>query len=779
LTTNEVNGSEQAIVKRKKAEEALRLSEEKYRLIVETAEEGIWLAKPDGTTIYVNQKMADMLGYSPEEIVGKIGIEFLARGQEPLVLQTRKKLDRSARLQREFQLLRKDGTTLWTIANTAPIFEHGQHIANIAMHTDITERKKAETMLRRQAALLDLSPDAILVRAIDGTITFWSKGAEKLYGFSAIEAHGKNSHKLLKTQFFTPVDKINQQVESSGSWQGELIHKTKAGQEVIVQSRWSFEKTGKKPSIYESNIDITARKKAEEALKISEQRYHQLFTSMTEMFQVIELIFGKDGKAIDYYYREVNPAFEKLVGKSREQLIDKRVKDIFGIIEDCWLQEYSEAVKTGNPCHFENYGAELDKWYDVYVWKANDKQVAITFTDISERKKAEAKTQKLQEVVQQERDRLASLVNSMNDEVWFADTEKKFTLANPAAIREFKIGSSGEVVDAENLAATEEIYRSDGSPRPVEESPALRGLRGETLKNEIEIVRTPASGELRYRQVNAAPVRSTEGKIIGSVSVARDITDLKQLQNRLQNYNADLQKLVEERTKQLKDSERLAAIGATAGMVGHDIRNPLQAITSDVYLAKTELALTSESDEKKNALESLSEIEKNIDYINKIVQDLQDYSRPLNPSAKGTDLEALCREIFLKSNIPKNIKTSFRSENEAKQVMADPDLLKRIISNLVLNAVQAMPKGGNLSIYAYRKEGGLIIEVQDTGEGIPEEVKTKLFTPMFTTKSKGQGFGLAVVKRVTEAMNGTVSFDSERGKGTKFIVRLPPQGAKR
>ena len=135
------------ITKRKKAEEGIKRSEEKYRQIVETAEEGIWTAKPDGTTIYVNQKMADMLGYAPEEIVGKVGVEFLAKGQESMVLQTRKDLERNVRLQREFQFLRKDGTTIWTIANTAPIFEHGQHIANIAMHTNITKRKKAEAKL--------------------------------------------------------------------------------------------------------------------------------------------------------------------------------------------------------------------------------------------------------------------------------------------------------------------------------------------------------------------------------------------------------------------------------------------------------------------------------------------------------------------------------------------------------------------------------------------------------------------------------------------------------
>ena len=106
-----------------------------------------------------------------------------------------------------------------------------------------------------------------------------------------------------------------------------------------------------------------------------------------------------------------------------------------------------------------------------------------------------------------------------------------------------------------------------------------------------------------------------------------------------------LKEVVKERTKQLKDSERLAAIGTSTGMVGHDIRNPLQAITSDVCLAKTELALTPETEEKKNALESLTEIEKNIDYINKIVADLQDYARPLKPIAKGTDLENLCKKF--------------------------------------------------------------------------------------------------------------------------------------
>ena len=247
----------------------------------------------------------------------------------------------------------------------------------------------------------------------------------------------------------------------------------------------------------------------------------------------------------------------------------------------------------------------------------------------------------------------------------------------------------------------------------------------------------------------------------------------------LDKYAKNLKKLVEERTIELKDAERLAAIGATAGMVGHDIRNPLQAIISDTYLAKTELATTAESEEKKNALDSLEEIEKNVDYINKIVQDLQDFARPLNPNPGEADLKLIIEKIIQKNSIPKNVTVSVSVEDSAREVVADADYLTRILYNLVINAVQALPKGGKLSIAAHKEVNDIVIAVKDTGIGIPKDIQRKMFTPMFTTKSKGQGFGLPVVKRMTESLGGTVSFDSEKGKGTKFIIRLPLQSNKR
>jgi len=241
----------------------------------------------------------------------------------------------------------------------------------------------------------------------------------------------------------------------------------------------------------------------------------------------------------------------------------------------------------------------------------------------------------------------------------------------------------------------------------------------------------------------------------------------------LKAHSERLEEMVEEKTKLLRDSERLATIGQTAGMVGHDIRNPLQAIIGDVYLAKSDVASMPEDAKKESLQESLLAIEKNVDYINKIVADLQDYAKPLRPHTEVTDLKAIINDLVEKRGLPESIKVSVRVTREARRVMADSAYVKRIMGNLVTNAVQAMPNGGKLLINAYKEADNAVITVKDTGIGIPDEAKPKLFTPLFTTKSKGQGFGLAVVKRLTEALNGTVTLESQEGKGTKFTIKLP------
>jgi len=251
------------------------------------------------------------------------------------------------------------------------------------------------------------------------------------------------------------------------------------------------------------------------------------------------------------------------------------------------------------------------------------------------------------------------------------------------------------------------------------------------------------------------------------------LNERKKMQVELEEYARHLEDLVRERTEKIKAAERFVAIGETAGMVGHDIRNPLQAITSDVYLAKNELASMPESDEKKNALESLTEIEANTEYINKIVADLQDYARIPMPQYTKVNVEKLFQEVLSSVTIPKEVAISYSLAKDFPVLTLDATYLKRIMTNLISNAIQAMPKEGKLAIDAFCKNGSVVISVADTGVGISDEDRDKIFTPLFTTKSKGQGFGLPVIKRLTESMGGTVTFDSEKGKGAKFTIKFP------
>jgi signal transduction histidine kinase len=273
---------------------------------------------------------------------------------------------------------------------------------------------------------------------------------------------------------------------------------------------------------------------------------------------------------------------------------------------------------------------------------------------------------------------------------------------------------------------------------------------------------------------HAAELTEVNDKLVEEVA-ERKKAEAKQktLQDQLEHYSKHLEALVEEKTKQLKDSERLAAIGQTAGMVGHDIRNPLQAIIGEVYLANSELSSLPDSQEKTNLLESLNMIKQNIEYMNKIVLDLQDFAKPLNPCPEETNIEQMIQELLTRNGAPANIQTEAKIKNDARIITADSAYMKRILGNLVSNAAQAMPDGGKLSVQAYREKTAVIITVQDTGVGISEDAREKLFTPLFTTKAKGQGFGLAVVKRLTEALGGTITFESQKGKGTTFTLILP------
>jgi signal transduction histidine kinase len=191
-------------------------------------------------------------------------------------------------------------------------------------------------------------------------------------------------------------------------------------------------------------------------------------------------------------------------------------------------------------------------------------------------------------------------------------------------------------------------------------------------------------------------------------------------------------------------------------------------------LAKGDVDLLAESEAKNNLQESIHVIEEQAAYMDKIVSDLQAFVQPIRIDKKPIDLNGLVSSVLAIVATPSNITVKTQIKKDCPQIKADLQLLKRVLINLVTNSVQAMPDGGILTLTGQvNSDGQVLIAVRDTGVGIPEKIKNQIFTPLFTTKPRGQGFGLAVCKRVIEAHGGTIGFESTAGKGAEFTIQFP------
>jgi PAS domain S-box-containing protein len=347
----------------------------------------------------------------------------------------------------------------------------------------------------------------------------------------------------------------------------------------------------------------------------------------------------------------------------------------------------------------------------------------------------------------------------------------KITYANDRAVDLYGVNPIGLKV-GNQLAKMVKVLKPDGEVYPPTMLPACRALQGEKIVNDEAIIERPDGSKIIVCSTSA-PLNNVNGEIIGSVAIFEDVTEKKALEKKLDMHMAHLEKLVLEQVEQLKNSERMSAIGQTAGMIGHDIRNPLQAIFGDTYLLKNDVESLPENSIKKNMIESIGGIEENLTYINKIILDLQDYAKTPKPNLEVIAIGKILQETLSTAAIPKEVQVSLLLEDDSLKLKTDPTYMKRILANLISNAIQALPNGGKISIGVKRNQDKALLSVKDTGQGIPLEVRDKIFTPLVTTKPRGQGFGLAVVKKLTEALNGKVTFESELGKGTQFNIEFP------
>jgi len=225
---------------------------------------------------------------------------------------------------------------------------------------------------------------------------------------------------------------------------------------------------------------------------------------------------------------------------------------------------------------------------------------------------------------------------------------------------------------------------------------------------------------------------------------------------------------LEKKTAQLTKAERFSAIGELATMVAHDLRNPLQGISNAAFYLKRTKGPSASAKE----IEMLALIEDDVIYSDKIVNDLLDYSRNIRLELTETNPRLLLKETLSTIKVPENVHLQDETD-DSPTLKLDVDKIRRTFTNIINNAIDAMPDGGPLLIRA-RKSGQMIDFVfTDGGAGMDKEVQEKIFTPLYTTKAKGMGFGLSISKRIVEAHGGHISVESAVGKGTTFTISLP------
>ncbi len=345
------------------------------------------------------------------------------------------------------------------------------------------------------------------------------------------------------------------------------------------------------------------------------------------------------------------------------------------------------------------------------------------------------------------------------------------------------IYENGEAVDWIYLAVNQAFETLTGlkevTGKPV--SVVIPGLRAEdpdlfNIYGRVARTGRPEKFEMFIKTLQmwfSVSVYSPERSFF--VAVFDVITDQKIAEQALREYSEQLEKKVEERSRALRDTqeelvrnERLAVLGQLTSSVGHELRNPLSVISNAVYYLRL---VQPQADEK--VVDYLNILQTETRRAEKIITDLLDFSRSKTADCHPLDVTGLINQTLERFPVPEGIHLAFQPEPDLPLIYADPFQMLQVFGNLIVNACQAMPDGGALTIKAQRSLETVALSISDTGAGIAPENMKKLFEPLFTTKPRGIGLGLAICKKWVEVNNGRIEVQSELGKGSTFTILLP------
>jgi len=639
----------------------------------------------------------------------------------------------------------------------------------VVIFTDVTERMQAEKERDRSRkfmqSIIDGVPDALMVINIDYTIALANRAVcqshEKVPVVPGLKCHqiSHASESLCDSETHPCPLKIV--VETKAPVRLEHIHCDAKGNDINVEliAAPIFDDKGEVVQIIELSRDISIRNLAEKALRESESRFKGMFDNMSSGMAVYKAI--NDGE--DFVFIDFNPAAERIENIAREAVIGKAVSEVFPGVETFGLPAVFRRVwQTGIGEHFPitmYHDGRINGWRDNFVYKLSSGEIVAIYDDVTERKRAEVALRNSEE-------KNRELIENLPQRIFHKDINLVYVSCNKhyADDMGFKQEDIKGKTDYDFYPKEfAEKYRSDDK-RII--------AMGQTIEIEESYIK---DGENFFVQTVKTPLRDNKGNVTGILGIFWDITERKQAEKKHEKLES-----------QLRQSQKMEAVGQLAGGVAHDFNNMLAVI-----LGNTEMAL--DKVESSSPLHTdLSEIKKASEHSADLTRQLLAFARKQTISPKILNLNTIVEGMLkmLRRLIGEDIDLVWKPEPKIWSIEMDPSQIDQLLANMCVNSRDAIDGVGKVTIETknsifdedYCAEhidfipGEYVsLTVSDNGSGMDKETLAQVFDPFFTTKKEheGTGLGLAMIYGIVRQNKGFINVYSEAEHGSTFNIYLP------
>ncbi len=705
--------------------------------------------------------------------------------------------------------LRKDGRSIWVSGETMPLYsEKHAHLGFMTILRDRTkehlDNRAMEETKERYRLAAKATNDAIWDWDLTANQVLWNDALADAYGYSLLTSETSSDWWL---EHIHPDDKrriydsIHAVIDGDGSsWSEEYRFQRNDGSyaEVLDRGHVIRDADGKALRMIGAMLDLTSRRKSETALRKSEERIRTIVETIETAFAIVEVKFDAQDHPVDYRFIEVNPAFEREAGVD---LRDKWVTEYAPELEQFWFDTYGHVAKTREPLAFESYANTFERWFDVKAVPVGDpaeRQLGVFFNDVTARRNAQERLKASEALAHEniERVQLALAAGAIiGTWHWHVPTDR-FTV-DKAFAEAFgldpALGFKG--LSLEQIIATVHPDDREGVISAIDDVIA----RGGAFSHQYRVRR--ADQRYYWIEANGRVELADDGTAQNFPGVLINVEERRALMDErdrataaLRALNDTLEQRVAERTaelmqaeEKLRQSQKMEAVGQLTGGLAHDFNNLLAGISGSLEMMSVRIAQGRLGELEKYILTAQGASRRAAALTHRLLA----FSRRQTLDPRPTDVNALLLGMteLIQRTVGPSITLETLGTAEPWPVQVDSSQLENALLNLCINARDAMPDGGRITIQTANRwmdrevarthdltEGQyLALSVTDTGFGMAPDVIAKAFDPFFTTKpiGHGTGLGLSMIYGFAKQSGGQARIHSKVGVGTTLTIYLP------